>query len=101
MLNASNGRTFHLTLANSQSFHLIGCDQGLLSAAIETNSIVIAPAERLDVIVDFEGRAGEQIILRNDAAPVIQFRVSKPATKDTSTLPLRLRPVVKIAEASA
>ena len=101
MLNASNGRTFHLTLANNQSFHLIGCDQGFLSAPVETASLVIAPAERLDFIVDFGERADEQIILRNDAAPVIQFRISKTTTKDTSTLPSRLRPVVRIAESSA
>ena len=101
MLNASNGRTFHLTLANNQSFHLIGCDQGFLSAAVETASLVIAPAERLDFIVDFGERSDKQIILRNDAAPVIQFRISKTTTKDTSTLPSRLRPVVRIAESSA
>jgi len=101
ILNASNGRTFHLTLANNQSFHLIGSDQGFLSAPIETTSIVIAPAERLDLIVDFADWRGQQIVLRNDAVPVMQFRVLKSGTKDTSKLPLGLRPISKIEESKA
>ncbi len=101
MLNASNGRIFHLSLDNNQAFHLLGCDQGLLEAPVETTSVVVAPAERTDFILDFVGHRGEQIVLRNDIVPVMQFRVSREATKDTSVLPAKLRPVAKIPESSA
>jgi spore coat protein A len=101
VLNAANGRFFHLSLSNKQVFHQIGTDQGLLPAPLEIKRVILAPGERADLIVDFSASAGEQIIVRNDSFNVMQFRVAKTTAHDASVLPALLRPVPKIAESAA
>jgi spore coat protein A, manganese oxidase len=101
LLNAANGRFFHLALSNGQEFYQIGTDLGLLPAPVALKSLVIAPAERADLIVDFAGHSGERIIVSNDARTVMEIRVRKIETKDASSLPSSLRPVPKIPESEA
>ncbi len=102
VLNAANGRFFHLSLPNGQTFHQIGTDQGLLPAPVMLKQLTLAPGERADVVVDFGDQAGEQIVMKNDAfQPVMQLRVGKASSKDTSSLPSTLRPVRRMAESEA
>ena len=102
VLNAANGRFFHLSLDHGQGFHQIGTDQGLLPMTVPLKQVGLAPAERADLIVDFTDHAGDQIVLRNDSfLPVMQFRVSRTKVVDTSALPSALRPVPKIEESEA
>ncbi len=102
LLNASNGRFFHLSLSNDQEFHLIGTDQGLLPAPTRIASFVLAPGERVDLVIDFKDHAGEQIVLRSDAFELMQFRVSRARVSDESSLALEhCVPVPKIPESSA
>ena len=106
-LNGANARFFHLSLSNGQTFHQIGTDQGLLPAPVETKRVIIAPAERADLVVDFSSSAGEQIILKNDSVNVMQFRVAKAqsaaanSSQDRYALPSTLRPVAKMPESAA
>jgi spore coat protein A, manganese oxidase len=101
LLNGANARFYHLALANGQEFHLIGTDQGLLPAPARLKSFVLAPAERVDVVLDFKDHAGEQIVLNSDSFELMQFRVGRTKTADPSFLPAVLRPVPKIAESAA
>jgi len=101
VLNACNGRFLHLSLANGRTFHQIGTDQGLLPAPVALESTLLAPGERADLIVDFTGHAGEQIILENGPFVVMQFRVAQTRATDTSVLPAALRPVPKTPESAA
>ena len=101
LLNAANGRFFHLALSNGQEFNQIGTDLGLLPAPVALKSLAIAPGERADLIVDFSGRAGERIVVTNETLAVVQFRVSKTGAQDSSSLPSALRPVQKIPESAA
>ncbi len=101
VLNASNGRFLHLSLSNGRKFHQIGTDQGLLSAPVPLDRALLAPGERADLIVDFSGHAGEQIVLMNDSFQVMQFRVAPAKSPDTSVMPATLRAVPKIAESAA
>jgi spore coat protein A, manganese oxidase len=101
ILNGSNARFYRLTLANGQPFTQIGCDQGLLPAPIQLKRLVLAPAERVDVVVDFSGHAGEKIVVKNDVLPMMQFRVAEKGTPDTSAVPAMLRPVTRIPESAA
>jgi spore coat protein A len=74
MLNGSQAREYSLRVENLADpeqvipFTLIGTDLGLIGAPIEMDTIAImAPAERMDVIVDFSGfPAGTEFVLRND-----------------------------------
>ena len=77
VLNGANGRFFHLSLSNGQTFHQIGSDQGLLPAPVSLDHVLLAPSERADLILDFADHAGEPIVIKNDAFTVMQFRVSR------------------------
>ncbi|MGA7503334.1 MAG: multicopper oxidase [Candidatus Sulfotelmatobacter sp.] len=101
VLNGSNARTYHLAFANDVPFHQIGTDQGLLPAPAPLTEIDIAPAERVDLIVDFSEHRGAQLILKSDAFTIMQFRVSPAKVPETSSLPPALRPVPKIPESQA
>jgi spore coat protein A len=101
ILNASNARFYHLSMQNGLAFHVIGSDQGLLPAPVETRSLMLSPGERADVVADFSGCRGEQVVLKNDAFVVMQFRVSANKVSDNSSLPAQLRPVPKIPESEA
>ena len=101
VLNVSNGRFYRLSLSNKMTMHQIGTDQGLLAAPVPIQRIVIAPGERLDLIIDFRGHEGEKFELKDDAVSVMQFRVSAAAGTDDSELPGALRPIEKLKESSA
>jgi len=101
VLNAANGRFFHLSLENEQAMYQIGSDQGLLPAPVALKSSLLAPGERADLIIDFTGLAGRQIALKNDAFFVMQFRVHPATSPDNSEVPDSLRPVPRTPESSA
>ncbi len=100
-LNGANARFFHLSLSNGLEFQQIGTDQGLLPAPVALRDFVLAPGERLDVVVDFKDCAGENIVLANDAFQMMQFRVARGKSSGAGSLPARLRPVPRLAESDA
>ena len=68
LLNGSNARILELGLSNGEPLTLIGGDGGLLEAPARVQRIMLAPAERADVLVDFSARRpGERIMLRSFA----------------------------------
>jgi len=76
ILNAANARFFNLYLnlahrptdiPNLVSFHQIGSDCGFLAQPVAMRQLLIAPAERADLIVDFSGLDGKTVTLMNDA----------------------------------
>ena len=101
VLNAANGRFLHLSLSNGRQFYQVGTDQGLLPAPVPLLRSLLAPGERADLVVDFSGHEGEQIVLQNDAFQVMQFRVENAKTRDTSSLLPALRPVPRALESAA
>jgi spore coat protein A len=99
--NTANSRFFSLALSNGQEFHVIGSDQGLLPSPVATKRLVIAPAERADIVVDFKAARGETVNLVSDSLELLQFRVGNAPVVDDSRLPATLRSVVRIPEAQA
>jgi len=112
-LNASNARFYNLRLVRIDAqgtptgqtlpLYQIGSDGGLLNAPVAMTELLIAPAERADVLVDFRSApAGSKWRLVNDAlAPypdggdgdlpqVMQFTVAK-TTGPKLTIPTTLR----------
>ena len=67
VLNASNGRFYTLGLSNGKEFQQIGTDQGLLPGPVPVKTLILAPGERVDLVIDFREYAGQQIVLNNDA----------------------------------
>jgi spore coat protein A len=110
LLNAANGRYFNLTLTGNRPFDQIGSDLGLLQSPVELRSLVLFPAERGEVSIDFTGRDGQELQLRNDADDILQFRVLKqqlaPATEGAraeraTALPAMLRSIPRIPESQS
>ncbi|MFC3039902.1 multicopper oxidase family protein [Virgibacillus xinjiangensis] len=101
ILNASNTRTYRLSLDSGQPIYQIGSDGGLLSKTIKQEELAIAPAERMDVIIDFSKHKDSRIVLKNDLGPdaapedetdeVMEWRVNLPLSgKDDSRIPAYL-----------
>lgn len=101
VVNVSNGRFYRLSLSNKQTFHQIGTDQGLLAAPVAVKKIMIAPGERIDLIVDFKDSVGSRIVLQDDFVAMMQFRVSAANVVDDSVLPVNLRTLEKLPESTA
>jgi spore coat protein A len=100
VLNASNTRTYTLSLSSGRAFRQIGTDQGLLPAAVPMKSVTVGPAERVDLVADFADDAGRQVVLQNGAFQVMQFRVGA-AGAGRAVLPAKLRDVPRIPASAA
>jgi spore coat protein A, manganese oxidase len=111
LLNAANTRFFHLTLAENRAFHQIGSDGGLLAEPLEMRSLVLFPAERADLVIDFAGLEGKRVQLKNEAEAILEFRVEGTGVAfasgagarnaDNNTLPTTLRAVARIPESES
>jgi spore coat protein A len=116
LLNASNARFFRVKLHSGQLMYQIGTDGGFMQHPIGVQEIMLAPAERADVIIDFTNLEGKHIIMTNDApAPfptgdptdentgmIMQFKVTLPLSSvDTCVIPAYIVPFPKINEQSA
>jgi FtsP/CotA-like multicopper oxidase with cupredoxin domain len=112
MLNIGPSRFYQLFLSSSQPFIQISNDGNLLAAPRSTQSIPLAPANRVDVVIDFsDARIGDQIFLLNQlqqldgrgptgriippGTPMVRFDVVGNAA-DPSQVPARLRPLPTI-----
>ena len=93
VVNVANSSFFSLSLTNRQPFHQIGSDQGLLAAPVKLTSLLVAPAERADLLIDFSQVPGQYLHLINGAVPILEFRVaaksSQVAATSQSSRPLR------------
>ncbi len=101
VLNGANARFFRLGLSNGASFLQIGADQGLLPAPVRLTTLLLAPGERADVIVDFADMRGERIVLTNGAFQTMQFRVASTPVQDRSHVPDALLPGVRVPTTAA
>ena len=115
LLNASNSRVFQMALTPQQSFMQIGTDGGLLPEPVPRSELLLAPGERLDVIVDFRGREGRRLNLVNygpapypsggaaTPGPVMQFRVMRQSRQTAvhRELPSTLACVPRLEETTA
>ncbi len=100
--NASNMRFFILALNGGDPMTQIASDGGLLPAPVPVTSLIISPAERAEIVVDFSRYpVGSQIVLADalSATPVMQFRVGA-AGADDSQVPDVLRPVTQLGASS-
>ena len=114
LLNGTQSRFLILKMSNDMPFTQIGSEGGYLPEPVKQRQLLIAPAERADVIVDFSKvKKGTRIILRNlgpdepfgggevgeafepadpgTTGQVMQFRVGKATSPDTSATPDKLK----------
>jgi spore coat protein A len=109
ILNGSNGRIYRLKIKlpdgklSTAEFTQVGVDLGFLPHPVHIpntepgnkRGLVLASAERVDLLVDFSAYAGQNLILVNeDERPqrqqVLQFRVAAGTPAKPITLPVSL-----------
>ena len=70
-INGSQARFYNVHFnqvgGSDLPFWVIGSEGGLLPTPAQMSSLVIAPGERFDVIVDFTGLYGSTVMMTNDA----------------------------------
>ncbi|AIF52929.1 multicopper oxidase family protein [Pelosinus sp. UFO1] len=68
ILNGSNTRTYNLKLSNGQEFIQIGSDGGFLPFPVTLTQLLLSPAERAEILIDFSKLSpGIKVIVTNDA----------------------------------
>ena len=88
VLNGCNARILNLNI-NGVPMYIIGAEGGLLpNNPAPTDKLVMAPAERFDVICDFRGLAGKTVFLKNGNPP---GPVVTPAPSLTQVMRIRVK----------
>ncbi len=106
LLNASLFSAYDFALSDGSAFTQVGTGSGLLPAPVTRQDVLLGPAQRADVVVDFRGKAGQDVLLstipRSDStgtgsrnAALMQFRV-RGTTSQKARVPGKLRPLAPL-----
>jgi len=111
ILNVSQFRSYNLHLSNGMPMVQIGSDSGLMPRPVRRRQVLLGPAERAEVVVDFAGAGGDSVELRSRphggrnpdgsrayVGALMQFRVERGRVVDRTRVPRRLRPLPGWAE---
>jgi FtsP/CotA-like multicopper oxidase with cupredoxin domain len=112
ILNGSNARIYNLALSNGASFTVIGNDGGLLATPQTVNSLIVAPGERADLIIDFSTMAlSSELFLINkifaggnvqgkQEFKIMKFKVATQVV-DNFSIPTTLSSISQLTESMA
>ena len=87
ILNGCNARILNLDIGGARMWQ-IGAEGGMWDMPVPVTRIVLAPAERADVLVDFSSFAGAMLPIKNLKPPK---PVSTPAPPLTQVMQVRVR----------
>ncbi|HEX5156564.1 MAG TPA: multicopper oxidase domain-containing protein [Ktedonobacterales bacterium] len=90
ILNGCNARILNLDMSGAKMVQ-IGAEGGLFAQPAPMSRLVLAPAERADVLVDFRAFAGQTLLLKNSAP---QKPVVTPAPALAQVMQLRVGVIV-------
>ncbi len=107
ILNVSHFRAYNVFLSDRAQMTQIATDSGLMPRPVPRPEILLGPAERAEVVVDFSHLAGRSVELRSgprhgaEHAPgprtytgaLMQFRVGTERVADRTRVPRTLRPL--------
>ena len=86
ILNGCNARILNLGLGGVQIFQ-IGAEGGMWDRPVPMKRLVLAPAERADVLVDFRRSPGQTLVVKNGSPPA---PVATPAPSLTTVMQIRV-----------
>ncbi|WP_308389030.1 multicopper oxidase domain-containing protein [Acidithiobacillus sp. AMEEHan] len=98
LLNASNARLYNFAFSEDREFYVIASDAGYLAAPVAVQRLLLAPAERAEILIDLRRLAGKELYLRSDSGSVVPALSLRPMDSDQydrSNFPLlaiRVRP---------
>lgn len=124
MLNGANARFYDLRLEdpiqNAVPMHQIGSDVGLSDIVTARNQVLLGPADRADLIVDFSTyNLGDELFLKNlgpdgpfglnggpaanpaTTGQVMKFKIVAPSGPDDSSLPATLPAIERLDPADS
>ncbi|MGB7755533.1 MAG: multicopper oxidase domain-containing protein [Salinisphaera sp.] len=82
VLNASNSRMVNLAFRDGRRFHVIAGDAGLLAEPAPMEQLLLAPAERAQILVDLRGDYGRRVVLASDSGAVVPGLYRTPMAVD-------------------
>jgi len=90
ILNASNARIYNLGFSDDRTFHQVASDGGFLRAPVPLTRLLLAPAERAEILVDLGGDQGNTFKLRSFNSVLGTSMVPRPLqdTWDTADFDL-------------
>lgn len=118
LLNASNSRILNPALSGGRVFWLTATDGGLLAAPVPVTSVLLAPGERIEVLLDLRNEAGQRVRLTSanfaamgnsmmgsapphgSAFDVIDFVVANTAAVNPGTIPATFSPIARFDPAA-
>ena len=121
ILNASNARVYNLGFSDNRTFYQVVSDGGFLAAPVAMSRLVMAPAERAEILLDLGLDEGQTVTLRSfngengstfvprplqDAwdtsdFDLLEIQVRSPTNDAVLTLPGNLASVVRITESES
>jgi FtsP/CotA-like multicopper oxidase with cupredoxin domain len=107
ILNVSSFRSYNLQLSGGAPMIQIATESGLMPKPIRRRELMLGPAERVEVIVDFAAMRGETVELRSGkrhpgrnpegahtyGGALMAFRVGGERRPDDTRVPRHLRPL--------
>jgi spore coat protein A len=113
LLNASSFSSYDFRFSDGRPMVQVGNGSALLPTPVSRTDLLLGPAERADVVVDFGKDLGKKLVLESvervdgrpggigtPTTPVMQFRVAKRVA-DTTAVPKALVPLPPLALPSA
>lgn len=84
LLNGSNARVYQFMFEDKREFYQIAGDSSFLPKPVKMKSLILSPAERAEILVDFSDLAGKTIMLADivDKSYLLKIFVNK--TKNES-----------------
>jgi FtsP/CotA-like multicopper oxidase with cupredoxin domain len=91
LLNAANARVFDLRFSDRRPFFVVAGDGGLLAEPVEMKRLVIGPAERYEVLVDFGDGRSVDLVTAPDAGHGPGMMMMGPPRRSAGTVELLMR----------
>jgi FtsP/CotA-like multicopper oxidase with cupredoxin domain len=107
LLNTSPFRPYNFRLSNGAPMVQVATESGLMPRPVRRTELLLGPAERAEVVIDFRGLAGKRLTLDTvevsgkgpvpatapGLAKLMELRVTPIRGTDTSRVPATLRPL--------
>jgi FtsP/CotA-like multicopper oxidase with cupredoxin domain len=102
ILNGSNSSIYELGFSDGRTFKQIATDNAFLEAPVEMTKLILSPAERAEIVVDFSTSLNQKIVFKEfrENKTFVTVNVSKSATV-TTMLPNSLTKLTKLAPSTA
>ena len=82
ILNGSNARSYDFNFSNNSKFYQIASDGGFLEKSVEMTNVILAPAERAEILVDFsEYKVGDKVTFRDTENNLLTINIIEDSTK--------------------